>query len=177
MRARQKGGGGRWRRSNSRWYSVLYVQVLIAIVLGVAGRVAFPAFCPERLDQGDGRRLRQAHQDGDRADHLLHGRLGHRPHPGRQEGRPRRRQGAGLFRDRLDVRAAVGPDRRQSYPGRPRRRRRARTPRPSPPSPRRRPVAGRSISFSISSRTARSAPLRRATYSRSCCSRFCSALR
>ena len=34
------------------WYRVLYVQVLIAIVLGVAGRVAFPGSCQERLDQG-----------------------------------------------------------------------------------------------------------------------------
>ena len=38
-------------------------------------------------------------------------------YPGREEGRPRRRQGARLFRGRLDVRAGHRPDRRQSSSG------------------------------------------------------------
>ena len=38
---------------------------------------------------------------------------GHRPYPGRQKGRPGRRQGAGLFRGGLDLRARHRPDRRQ----------------------------------------------------------------
>ena len=76
-------------------------------------RLVISGVCQERLDQGDGRRLRQAHQDGHRADHLLHRRLGHRPHFGGAEGRPRRGQGARLFRDRLDLRARLRPHRRQ----------------------------------------------------------------
>ena len=36
------------------WYSVLYVQVLIAIVLGGLIGWLFPAFATERLDQGAG---------------------------------------------------------------------------------------------------------------------------
>ena len=68
----------------------------------------------QRLDQGARRRLHQADQDGDRADHLLHRGVGHRPYPGRPEGRPGRRQGAGLFRDRLVLRAGDRPGRRQS---------------------------------------------------------------
>ena len=71
------------------------------------------------MGEGAGRRLHQAHQDGHRADHLLHGRLGHRPHRGRAQGRPRRRQGARLLRDRLDAGAGHRPARRQlRAPGR-----------------------------------------------------------
>ena len=79
-----------------------------------AGRLAVARPGDQRLDQGARRRLHQADQDGDRADHLLHGGLRHLAHPGRQEGRPRRRQGAGLFRGRLDLRADHRPGRRQS---------------------------------------------------------------
>ena len=68
----------------------------------------------ERLDQGDGRRLHQADQDGDRADHLLHRGIRHFAHPGGQEGRPRRGQGPGLFRGRLDLRPGARPRHRQS---------------------------------------------------------------
>ena len=81
-----------------------------------AGRLAVARPCDQRLDQGARRRLHQADQDGDRADHLLHRGLGHRPYPGCQEGRPHRRQGAGLFRDRLDLRAGDRADRRQCGP-------------------------------------------------------------
>ncbi len=95
------------------WYKVLYVQVLIAIVLGALVGWLWPDLRHQRLDQGARRRLHQADQDGDRADHLLHRRLRHRAYPGCQEGRPHRRQGAGLFRDRLDLRAGDRPHRRQ----------------------------------------------------------------
>ena len=61
-----------------------------AIVLGALLGWLFPALRPERLDQGARRRLRQTHPDGDRADHLLHGGLGHRPHQRSEESRPRR---------------------------------------------------------------------------------------
>ena len=65
-------------------YSLLYVQVLFAILLGVVVGIFFPAFRDDARRQGARRRLHQADQDGDRADHLLHGRLGHRPYPGRR---------------------------------------------------------------------------------------------
>ena len=96
------------------WYRVLYVQVLIGIVLGACRRLAMARSGDQRLDQGARRRLHQADQDGDRADHLLHGGFRHRAYPGCQEGRPHRRQGAGLFRDRLDLRARHRAARRKS---------------------------------------------------------------
>ena len=77
-------------------------------------RLAVAQFRHQRLDQGDRRRLHQDDQDGDRADHLLHRGIRHIAYPGRQEGRPHRRQGAGLFRDRFHLRAGDRPYRRQS---------------------------------------------------------------
>ena len=59
-----------------------------------------------------GRRLHQADQDDDRADRVLHDRRGHREdgrHEGRRLDRP---EGAGLFRSRVDGRAADRPGRR-----------------------------------------------------------------
>src|SRR4029434_10440308 len=52
------------------WYRVLYVQVLIAIVLGALFGWLWPALATN--DQGARRRVHQADQDGDRTDHLLH---------------------------------------------------------------------------------------------------------
>ena len=89
------------------------------------GRLAVAQSCDQRLDQGARRRLHQADQDGDRADHLLHRRLRHFAYPGRPQGRPRRHQGAALFRDRLVLRADHRPGDGQFDPGRPRARRKA----------------------------------------------------
>ena len=160
------------------WYKVLYVQVLIAIVLGVLVGWLWPDVADQRLDQGAGRRLHQADQDGHRADHLLHRGVGHRAHPGRQEGRPRRRQGADLFRDRLDLRAG---DRASSSAISCGRARASAAPRPtrsrSPATPsrprRRRPSTSSCTSFP----TPWSAPSRRAKSCRCCSSRSCSASR
>ena len=59
------------------WYRVLYVQVLIAIVLGALLGWLWPDLRPT-TDQAARRRLHQADQDGDRADDLLHRGLRHR---------------------------------------------------------------------------------------------------
>ena len=60
------------------WYKVLYIQVLIAIALGIpVGVLAGPR---PRVDQAAGRRLHQADQDGHRPGHLLHRRRRHRPY-------------------------------------------------------------------------------------------------
>ena len=129
------------------FYKVLYVQVLIAIVLGALVGWLLPGLRDQRLDQGAWRRLRQADQDGDRADHLLHRRVGHRAHPGRQEGRPGRRQGADLFRGRLDLRARDRPPRRQLVAARARASAAPRpTPRRSRPTPSR-PSAEEAVDF------------------------------
>ena len=53
--------------------------MLIAILLGVLVGIADPSF-GAALDQAARRRLHQADQDGDRADHLLHRRVRHRRH-------------------------------------------------------------------------------------------------
>ena len=88
------------------WYKILYVQVLIAIVLGVLLGWLAPDDSHQPVDQLSRPRLRQADQDGDRADHLLHDRLRHRAYPGGQERRTRRPESAGLFRSRLQPRSA-----------------------------------------------------------------------
>ena len=89
-----------------------------------AVRLAVAYACDQRLDQGARRRLHQADQDGDRADHLLHRGIRHRAYTRCQEGRPDRRQGAGLFRGRLDLCAGDRSARRQPGPARARFRRR-----------------------------------------------------
>ena len=143
-----------------------------------AGRLAVAGPCDQRLDQGARRRLHQADQDGDRADHLLHRGIRHRAYPGCQEGRPHRRQGAGLFRSRLHLRAGDRAYRRQCGQARRGLRRRAwRTRRPSPATPSRPRRRRASISSCISFPIPSSAPLRRAKSSRSCCFRSCSASR
>ena len=148
----ERNDGGNDRSAASRaakpWYKVLYVQVLIAIVLGVIVGCCGPDLRHQRLDQGARRRLYQADQDGDRADHLLHGGVGHFAYSGCQEGRPRRRQGAGLFRGRLDLRADHRADRSAiwSRPGRGLRRYDGRCRRRWPTTPSRRKRRSRSIS-------------------------------
>ena len=62
------------------WYKILYVQVLLAIVLGAVLGWLFPDFGKNDWVRGARRRLRQADQDGHRADHFLHGGVGHRPY-------------------------------------------------------------------------------------------------
>ena len=69
-----------------------------AIVLGVLLGHFYPI--GRRADEAARRRLHQADQDADRADHLLHRRARHRQHGGHEEGRPGRPQGAALLRGR-----------------------------------------------------------------------------
>ncbi len=90
---------------------VLYIQVLIAIALGVL--LGYVAPDTRQVDEVARRRLHRAHQDDDRADHLLHHRARHRVDRRPEEGRPRRPQGADLFRGRVLARPARGRDRRR----------------------------------------------------------------
>jgi aerobic C4-dicarboxylate transport protein len=87
------------------WYTILYVQVLIAIAVGILIGHSFPntgfALKPAR------RRLHLADQDDDWAGDLLHGRARHRLHARPQEDRPRRHQDAVLLRGGID--AGAGP--------------------------------------------------------------------
>ena len=57
-----------------RWYTVLYVQVLIAIALGIFVGRFFPK---AGGDEAAGRRLRRPDPDDDRADRLLRRRARH----------------------------------------------------------------------------------------------------
>ena len=124
--------------------------------------------------------LHQADQDADRADHLLHRGARHRQHGGHEEGRPRRRQGAALFRGDDHARADHRPDRRQSVaagrrherrPGRARHQGDRRLHRQG------RPSRAPSSSCCTSSRTPWSAPSPRARSCRCCSSPSCSASR
>ena len=153
------------------WYKVLYVQVLIAIVLGALVGWLFPFFRQEPLDQGARRRLREADPDADRTHHLLHGRVRHLPYPGCPEGRAGRHQGPRLFRSRVDASPSCsasssetwsGPARALAEPPDP-----AAVEQLSPSRPARR---SRSTSFSTSSQTASSAPSPRAISFRFCSS-------
>ncbi len=141
-----------------------------------ARRRVFPGLRHQRLGQGAGRRLHQTHKNGDCADHLLHGDIRRRPYRGRQESWPSRRQGAGVFRDRLDFRAWLGPRGRQSRQARLRVFRQGGSGggRQIRGRPR---IAPAPISCSTSFPTAPSAPSPRATFCRCCCSPFCSASR
>ena len=77
------------------WYTVLYVQVLLAIAVGIIIGHFFPNAGVALKPLGDG--FISLDQDDDRAGHLLHGRARHRLDARPQEGRPRRRQDAVLF--------------------------------------------------------------------------------
>ena len=68
------------------WYRHLYAQVLCAILLGVLLGHFYPSIGAQMKPLG--RRVHQADQDADRADHLLHGGARHRQHGGHEEGRP-----------------------------------------------------------------------------------------
>ena len=118
------------------WYQHLYVQVLVAIVLGILLGHFYPSIGAQH--EAARRHLHQADQDADRADHLLHGGARHRQHGGHEEGRPGRLQGAALFRGHDHDRADHRPGRRQPLAARRRhehRSRRRSTPRRSPPTP------------------------------------------
>ena len=104
------------------WYKHLYAQVLCAIVLGVLLGHFYPSH--RRADEAARRRIHQADQDADRADHLLHGRPRHRQHGGHEEGRPGRLQGPALFRGHDHDRPDHRPDHRQSLAARRRHERR-----------------------------------------------------
>ena len=70
------------------WYKILYIQVLIAIVLGIMVGCE-PDLGKELKPLGDA--LHRADQDGDRAGDLLHRGARHRPHGRPEARRPRRR--------------------------------------------------------------------------------------
>ena len=94
-------------KTSRPWYRVLYIQVLIAIALGVAHRLFLSGH--RQGAEAARRRLHRADQDDDRADHLLHRGARHRLDGRPQEGRPRRRQDADLFRGGLDAGAGDRP--------------------------------------------------------------------
>ncbi len=71
------------------WYAALYVQVLIAVLLGAVVGWLFPVFATNPWIEFLGRAFVKLGQDGDRADHLLHRRFGHRANQGSQKRRPR----------------------------------------------------------------------------------------
>ena len=100
------------------WYKILYVQVLIAIALGVLIGYFYP-----RSRQGAEaarRRLHRADQDDDRAGDLLHRRARHFLDGRSEARRPCRPEGADLFRGGLDGGAGDRPARRRSAAARPR---------------------------------------------------------
>ena len=92
-------------------YAHLYFQVLVAIAIGVALGYFYPALGDQ--DEAAGRRLHQADQDDDRADHLHHGRGRHREDGRHEEGRPGRHQGPDLFRGGHDPGPGDRPGRGQ----------------------------------------------------------------
>ena len=95
------------------FYKLLYVQVLIAIVLGFLVGWLAPdiAESPWMKALGDGfiKLIKMVIAPIIFCTVVSR----HRAHPGCAQGRPRRRQGARLLRDRLDLRAGHRPVRRQ----------------------------------------------------------------
>jgi len=103
------GGSGRYgRRHRSRrsgcknpWYRILYIQVLIAIVLGVIVGWLWPNLATndwiKALGDGFIKLIRMLIAP------IIFCTVVSRnfPYPGRQQGRPGRDQGSGLFRDRV----------------------------------------------------------------------------
>ena len=90
---------------------ILYVQVLVAIALGVALGHFWPATAVEMKPLGDGfiKLIKMVIAPIIFCTVVL-GIAGMERH---EEGRPRRRQGAPLFRGRLDARARARPGRRR----------------------------------------------------------------
>ena len=109
------------------WYTILYIQVLIAIALGILLGHFFPKTGDP--DEAARRRLHRAHQDDDRAGDLLHRRARHRLDERPQEDRPHRPQDAGLFRGGLDLGAGDRAHRRRAGAARRRLQHRSRDPR------------------------------------------------
>ena len=109
--------------ARTRILGSLYAQVLVAVVIGAAIGFAYPETGVALKPLG--RRLHQADQDDDRADHLLHGRARHLRHGGHEEGRQDRRARPALFRGREHDRAGdrAGRSSTWSQPGRRRERR------------------------------------------------------
>ena len=84
-------------------FKSLFMQVLIGLLLGILLGVADARL--RGRAQASQRRLPQAHLDDRRADRVLRRRARHRRRRRPEEGRPGRRQGAGLFRGDDDRRA------------------------------------------------------------------------
>ena len=100
-RGRQDGGvddspGAPAPPQRKPWYTVLYIQVLIAIALGVARRAFLSADRRALKPLGDA--FINADQDDDRAGDFLHRGARHRFDGRSQEDRPGRRQDVVLFR-------------------------------------------------------------------------------
>ena len=118
-RRRRTDGGAPWMRRTRR-RRVERSDILASLCAGAhRNRDRHPAGAflsgYRRGDEAARRRLHQADQDADRADHLLHCGARHCQHGGHEEGRPGWPKGADLFRDRDDAGADRRPDRRQ-YP-------------------------------------------------------------
>src|SRR5258708_13304129 len=107
------------------WYTILYIQVLLAIAAGILIGHYFSDL--RRRPQTARRRLHLAHQNDDRPGDLLHRRARDWLHARPQEGRPGRGQDAVLFRGGVDGGAGNrAPGGRTSAAGQ-------RLPHPSPP--------------------------------------------
>ena len=92
------------------FYQSLYVQVLAAIVIGVALGTLSATW---RADEAARRHVHQIDQDDHRSNHLLHRRAWHCQHARHEEGWPRRAQGAYLLRSHNDYRFGCRSYRRE----------------------------------------------------------------
>src|SRR5258706_15499801 len=90
------------------WYSILYIQVLIAIALGILIGYFYPNLGKALKPLGDGF---IADQDDDRAGDILHGGARHLLDGRSEARRPCRFEDACLLRSRLDTGARRRPDR------------------------------------------------------------------
>ena len=110
--------GYNWRKGKQAWdkHTWLYISVIIAVVAGRGGR---PDLARGRRGAEAARHgVRGAHQDDDRADHLLHDRRGRRLDRQGCDRRQDRRAGAAVLHGDVDVRARDRPRRRQHHPPR-----------------------------------------------------------
>src|SRR5437016_11570299 len=99
-------------RRHQPWYKVLYVQVLIAIALGILVGYFYPHLGTELKPLGDGfiALIKMMIAPGD----LLYRGARHFLDGGFEARRPGRPEGADLFRGGLDGGAGDRPDRRRS---------------------------------------------------------------